>query len=153
MRELDNGCVEDSRSKKLKFLNGYRWTIEKIDVLEERLARIDDKLYSMRRSIISDMPKGGKGKDTVDLIGDKEEIKRDINNRLIEAYEKKRLIETAIDCMDNDRLSVILSLKYIEGLTLEDIADQLHYSVSHMGVLHRQALDEFVIPKGGELNE
>lgn len=138
--------VEDSRADKLKFLNGYRWTIEKIDVLEDRLARIDDKLYSMRRSIISDMPKGGKGKDTVDLIGDKEEIKKDINDRLTEAYDKKRIIESAIDSMENDRLSVILSLKYIDGLTLENIADQLHYSVSHMGVLHRQALDEFIIP-------
>lgn len=148
-----NVRVEHSRGDKLKFLNSYRWTLEKIDVLEDRLARIDDKLYSMRRSIISDMPKGGKGKDTVDLIGDKEEIKNDINNRLTEAYDKKRIIENAIDSMDNDRLSVILSLKYIDGLTLEDIADKLHYSNSHMGVLHRQALDEFVIPKGGELNE
>lgn len=144
---------EDSRVDKIKFLNAYRWTIEKIDVLEDRLARIDDKLYSMRRSIISDMPKGGKGKDTVDLIGDKLEINQDINDRLQEAYDKKRLIESAIDSMKNDRLSVILSLKYIDGLTLEDIADKLHYSNSHMGVLHRQALDEFVIPKGGELNE
>ena len=151
MIDSTNVRVEHSRGDKLKFLNSYRWTLEKIDVLEDRLARIDDKLYSMRRSIISDMPKGGKGKDTVDLIGDKEEIKKDINDRLTEAYDKKRIIENAIDSMDNDRLSVILSLKYIDGLTLEDIADQLHYSVSHMGVLHRQALDEFVIPKGGEL--
>lgn len=143
--------VENNRVDKLKFLNGYRWTIEKIDVLEDRLARIDDKLYSMRRSIISDMPKGGQGKDTIDLIGDKEQIKNDINDKLREAYDKKRLIEDAIDTMDNDRLSVILSLKYLDGMTLEDIADKLHYSNSHMGVLHRQALDEFVIPKGGEV--
>ena len=138
--------VEDSRVDKLKFLNGYRWTLEKIDVLEDRLDRVNDRLYSMRRSIISDMPKGGKGKDTIDLIGDKEQIKEDIENKLNEAYDKKRLIEDAIDSMDNDRLSVILSLKYLDGLTLEDIADKLHYSNSHMGVLHRQALDEFVIP-------
>lgn len=152
MIDVSNVRVEHSRGDKLKFLNSYRWTLEKIDVLEDRLARIDDKLYSMRRSIISDMPKGGKGKDTVDLIGDKEEIKKDINNRLTEAYDKKRIIENAIDSMDNDRLSVILSLKYLDGMTLEDIADKLHYSNSHMGVLHRQALDEFVIPKGGELS-
>lgn len=138
---------EYTRSDKTIFLNGYRWAIEKIDVLEERLARIDDRLYSMRRSIISDMPKGGKGKDTVDLIGDKQELNQDINERLKEAYAKKRLIESAIDSMENDRLSVILSLKYIDGLTLEEIADKLHYSNSHMGVLHRQALDEFNIPE------
>lgn len=136
-----------TRSDKVIFLNGYRWAIEKIDVLEERLARLDDRLYSMRRSIISDMPKGGKGKDTVDLIGDKQELNQDINERLKEAYDKKRLIESAIDSMENDRLSVILSLKYIDGLTLEEIADKLHYSISHMGVLHRQALDEFNIPE------
>lgn len=136
-----------SRSEKTIFLNGYRWAIEKIDVLEERLARLDDRLYSMRRSIISDMPKGGKGKDTVDLIGDKEELSNDINEKLKEAYDKKRLIETAIDSMDDDRLSVILSLKYIDGLTLEEIASKLHYSNSHMGVLHRLALDEFKIPR------
>ena len=136
-----------SRSEKTIFLNGYRWAIEKIDVLEERLARLDDRLYSMRRSIISDMPKGGKGKDTVDLIGDKEELSNDINEKLKEAYEKKRQIETAIDSMDDDRLSVILSLKYIDGLTLEEIASKLHYSNSHMGVLHRLALDEFKIPR------
>lgn len=139
--------TEYSRSDKTIFLNGYRWAIEKIDVLEDRLAKIDDRLYSMRRSIISDMPKGGKGKDTVELIGDKLEISQDINERLSEAYEKKRQIENAIDSMENDRLSVILSLKYIDGLTLEEIADKLHYSNSHMGVLHRQALDEFVIPE------
>lgn len=135
-----------TRYDKTIFLNGYRWAIEKIDVLEERLARIDDRLYSMRKSIISDMPRGGKGKDTVDLIGDKQELNQDINERLKEAYEKKRLIESAIDSMEDDRLSVILSLKYIDGLTLEEIADKLHYSNSHMGVLHRQALDEFNIP-------
>ncbi|MBO5870803.1 MAG: DUF1492 domain-containing protein [Clostridia bacterium] len=136
-----------SRSEKTIFLNGYRWAIEKIDVLEERLARLDDRLYAMRRSIISDMPKGGKGKDTVDLIGDKEELSNDINEKLKEAYEKKRQIENAIDSMDDDRLSVILSLKYIDGLTLEEIASKLHYSNSHMGVLHRLALDEFNIPR------
>lgn len=138
--------TEFNHSDKVKFLNGYRWTIEKIDVLEERLARIDDRLYAIRRSVISDMPKGGQGKDTVDLIGDKLEINQDINDRLKEAYDKKRLIESAIDSMENDRLSVILSLKYIDGLTLDEIAQKLHYSNSHMGVLHRQALDEFVIP-------
>ena len=153
MIDSANVRVEDSRGEKLKFLNSYRWTLEKIDVLEDRLDRVNDRLYSMRRSIISDMPKGGKGKDTIDLIGDKEQIKNDIENKLREANEKKRLIEDAIDSMNDDRFSVILSFKYLDGLTLEDIADKLHYSNSHMGVLHRQALDEFVIPKGGELNE
>lgn len=146
MIDVHKNQTNSSHSDKVRFLNGYRWTIEKIEVLEDRLSRINDRLYNIRRSIISDMPKGGQGVDTIDLIGDKEEVKSDIEVKLVEAYDKKRLIESAIDSMENDRLSVILSLKYIDGLTLEVIADRLHYSNSHIGVLHRQALDEFVIP-------
>ena len=150
MIDVHKNQTNSSHSDKVRFLNGYRWTIEKIEVLEDRLSRINDRLYNIRRSIISDMPKGGQGVDTIDLIGDKEEVRRDIGNKLHEANEKKRLIEDAIDSMSDDRFSVILSFKYLDGLTLEDIADKLHYSNSHMGVLHRQALDAFVIPKGEE---
>lgn len=48
-----------------------------------------------------------------------------------------------IHAVDNPDLEYILELRYINDLTMEQIADTVGYSVRHVHRLHEKALEEF----------
>lgn len=130
---------------KLNFLSSYRFILTKIDMLEERLANLDDRLYQPKGQIITDMPKGGERLDPLDLVYKKTEVHDELNQRLQEAIETKRKIERAIDNVEDNRYQVILQLKYIENYSLSDIADRMCYSYQHMTKLHRRAVSNISV--------
>ena len=98
---------------KVDYLKNYRWTIENIKLINERISRRDK--YT-----------------------DKEDLARRLNH----ALKAKSKIESAIHGIKDERLSLLLELAYIEDLPLDCVADRMGLSYSRITKLHIKALDE-----------
>jgi DNA-directed RNA polymerase specialized sigma subunit len=93
--------------------------------------------------VYSDMPRGGGNGDrlteAVQRIIDLEaEIDRDID-RLVDL---RRQIEQSIDAVEDTRLRDILRRRYVDGDTLEKMAEDLELSYQWVCVLHGRALEK-----------
>ena len=90
--------------------------------------------------VLSDMPKGGgtdKIQNAVCRIAD---IEADINREIDRQIDLRERIETAICAIPDGRLRDLMRYRYIDGLTWEQIAVEMHYSYVHICRMHGQAL-------------
>lgn len=72
-----------------------------------------------------------------------EAMEENIDNLIDEYADKKTLIISQIDSMEDEILYDILFSRYIARKTFEKIADNLHYSFRQTTRLHGKALQEF----------
>lgn len=135
------------RQKKIDYLNGYYWTLQSIKLTKEKIAQRSNRLYGVRSPIISDMPRGGKGKDLVDKIDEKDEAIAELQRRLDRSEKKKLEIETVIRAVGNERYIMLLELAYIDNLSLDQVAEAMSLSYSRITKLHGLALDMVELPK------
>jgi len=93
--------------------------------------------------ILNDMPHGSNHNDLstyAAMLDDK------ITELKTECYSKVKLyteIKYSIDCMDNDTEQDVLRLKYIHGMTWENISTEMNYTFQHLHKIHARALRNF----------
>lgn len=114
--------------------------------IERRINRLlDEKRGWMEKAtavnpVLSDMPKGGgtdKIQNAVCRIAD---IEADIDRQIDRQIDLRARIETAICAIPDGRLRDLMRYRYIDGLTWEQIAVEMHYSYVHICRMHGQAL-------------
>ena len=71
------------------------------------------------------------------------EMEEKIDKLIDEYVDKKNLIISQIDSMENETYYEILFARYIEKKTFEKIADEMGYSFRNTTRLHGKALIEF----------
>lgn len=130
-----------TRADKIKYLNGYRWAVENIKMLSERLATLNSKLYNVDSPVITDMPRGGLGLDTIDLLSDKLNIEQELLERLEFGLDMKSEVIGMIRTVNNPKLRMILEMKYLYLMSISEIASRLGYSSNHISRLHNEAID------------
>ena len=72
-----------------------------------------------------------------------EEMEEKLDKLIDEFVDKKNLIISQIDKIENETYYEILFARYIEKKTFEKIADEMNYSFRNTTRLHGQALREF----------
>lgn len=72
-----------------------------------------------------------------------DEMERNIDSMIDEYVDKKNLIISQIDSIENETYYNILFAKYVERKTFEKIADEMTYSWRQIVRLHGRALQEF----------
>ena len=72
-----------------------------------------------------------------------EEMEEKLDKLIDEFVDKKNLIISQIDKIDNESYYEILFARYIEKKTFEKIADEMTYSFRNVTRLHGRALQEF----------
>lgn len=70
------------------------------------------------------------------------EIEKDCNKKLQELLLKKYLVENKIEQLDQPYKS-ILYLKYIRGINLFKVSEELNYSYRHIKTLHQEAIEKY----------
>lgn len=94
---------------------------------------------------LSDMPKGGgtdKIQNAVCRIADIEQkINRDIDRQI----DLRERIEAAVCAISDGRLRDLMRYRYIDGMTWEQIAVEMHYSYVHICRMHGQALAQIML--------
>ena len=122
-----------------RFLLGYRKIMDKIERLEDKLKVLTDR-YELKAQAYSDEPKGGRPATLEDMVIQKEKLE----SRIEAYYSKSRAIrdkfEKAAEKMDNQIEAKILDYYFFEGMTLEQIADKLGYTVRHVSRLYHHGL-------------
>lgn len=137
--------LKEETKKKKYFLKRYRNYLVRINRLEEKLADIDNQLIGLKSRQITDMPRGGKPLSKDDLLIRKEETEHRIQNLVDISREVRSEIFECIETIDDYRFAEVLECYFIDGYTLEAIAEIKHYSVQHVGYLYGKGLDLITI--------
>lgn len=122
------------------FLLGYSRMKKRIERLEQKLLELDDRLYNARTSTISDMPRGGVPVTFDDLVARKEDTQERVNHLTEKARTIRREIYSVLDLLDDDRHVEVLELLFIEGLSHDDVADEMGYSTRQIYRFYKEAV-------------
>ena len=116
-------------------------------ILRERIDDLEDQLTGIRAQRITDMPRGGKAMGMDDLIAKKVDLLNTYKQDLARADEALKAIYECIRSVDNIRDRTILSMKYVDGMTNERIAEVLGYSSRQIKRFSKNAVENTQIPK------
>ena len=95
-------------------------------------------------TVLSDMPKAGGEQDKLaKTIAKIVDLKRRLRDEIEEYIELKEEAIRLIDSMSDGRHRLVLTYRYINGKTWEEIAVEMHYTYQWVHRLHGQALVEF----------
>ena len=131
--------TDQERNAKIKYLESYKWLNAEIEDDEERLARLDARLYDAPIKKISDMPRGGQPVTMESLVAQKIELQEQINAKCAQRREIVNRIESLRDHRDRR----ILKLEFIDDLTHEQVAERINYSVAQTRRYYEAALERF----------
>lgn len=125
-----------------KTLKQYQNLLKEIDQLEAEKR----DLYCIQAVQITDMPKNHKQRDLSDLMPKLERLQNKIGDRIDKSITLRNEIEDSISSLEPAE-RVLMRLRYIEGLTWEQVAVEMHYSYKWVCVLHGRILDKMRVQK------
>ena len=94
--------------------------------------------------VLGDMPRSGGEQDRLaKTIAKIVDLKKGLRDEIEEYIELKEEAIKLIDSMSDGRHRLVLTYRYINGKTWEEIAVEMHYTYQWVHRLHGQALIEF----------
>lgn len=136
-----------TNQEKKQYLRRYRDIDDELDQLIEERADWMDRATKITVSA-SGMPGGGSERGSMESAVLKiAEIQREIDAKIGQANAARKEIRGCINDVRDPRLRRLLRLHYINGLTFEEVADRMHYSLRWVFKLHGMALSEVRVKK------
>lgn len=129
-----------------EFLRAARRSDLHVTELEERIERLKARLDSGRLNRLTGMPRGG-GMDWTRLADQKIELERKLYRQLEDMVRMKSAAVDAIQAVDHVRCRRVLELYYLDGMTWEQVADEMGVEPRTVYYLHGNALKKVKIPK------
>ena len=131
--------------EKIDYLKQYKNLDKYINHLIEDAERLRTRAEKITPTLTG-LPQGGDGENQRELaICKLVDLNNEIDEKINLYVDLGREIRGNIDSVPDVILRTILLLKYIEGLTWEQIAVDLQYSWRNVHYLHSRALKEFNI--------
>ena len=118
----------------------------RVDEAQERAKRLREKLEAGRVSSVTGMPRGG-GADWTETADKLIELEQVVNQCTRELVRWKLAAIDAIRGVEEPRLAEVLELYYIDGLTWEQVAQRMGYTMRNVQYLHGLALLRIIVPK------
>lgn len=133
--------IENAKTELREYRDNIKYIEEKQNDAEELRARIENIT-----SHITGMP-NGKGDNTDKALFEEsldriKEIENDCSKKLQELLLKKYIVENKIEQLEQPHKS-ILYLKYIRGIKLYKVSEELNYSYRHIKTLHQEAIEKY----------
>lgn len=132
--------IEALRYKKKQFLRRYRKNVACIERLEKKLVLLDERITSLRSPNLSGMPRGGVPVTIDDLMSDKMDLEDRIKRLKAKSRGLKNAVYEEIDSLEDSRYCEVLEAHFIEGLSFEDIAEEMGYTERHVINLYSEAI-------------
>lgn len=131
--------------EKKEFLSRYLEILAEEKDIREEIAYWESKAQKVTSSW-SAVPSGGKGSDKVQMGAIKiAELRESLIDKINHLVSVRIEIERAIGTVQDDTQRRLLRRKYINGLTLEQIAVEMHYSYVHTCRIHGYALSNIML--------
>ena len=139
LNENSSPSVKSRKMTPKEFLS-QAWRIDsKIDKKIEERERLEAKLTAGRLSRLSGMPRGG-SYDWTDGVARVSELTAQIDREIQHLCQVKRLVNEAIDAVEEMRYRRVLELRYRNYMSWEKIAEEMHYDPRWVQELHGRAL-------------
>lgn len=135
-----NTITRDEMERRKQFLKRYKRNCALVARLENRLVRLDEKLYAVRSVVISDMPRGGAARELSDIISDKEELENRINKLAAAGRTYRAEILSLIDKLDDPRYAEVLEAFFIDCKDFGQIAESMGYTERHVIKIYSNAI-------------
>ena len=130
---------ESEIANKKRYLKKYRKNRALVHRLEDKLARLDDRLYKIKSPNMSGMV-GGSPVSQIDLISDKAELEQRINKLKLRGKEIREEIVAEIDELEDSRYAAILEAFFIDCKEFEEIAEETGYTIRHVIRLYSEGI-------------
>ena len=72
-------------------------------------------------------------------------LEAEINRKIDRVIDLKHKIEQLIDSIDDEREKLLMSYRYLDGMTFEWIASTMHYHWRSVHKIHVRALSKIII--------
>jgi DNA-directed RNA polymerase specialized sigma24 family protein len=138
---MENEFSSQEIENKKVSLKRYRKNCACVRRLEKKLALLEDRITAIKSPNFSGMPRGGKPVTLAELISDKDELEKRIERLKEKGRQIKSEILEEIDTLEDPRYCEILEAYFIDGLSIEDIADKEGYSERRVYRLYSQAIN------------
>lgn len=125
------------------YLKDIRKLDLEIQTLQEQISLLRKNAEGLRAMELSDMPKGGRGKDLSDYVAEIADLQMVCVQHVSELIMKKQEAIERIMGIDGSELRNVLLLRYIQCKEWDEIADKLQYNLRTIFRLHGEALKEF----------
>ena len=132
-------ATEEDQAKK-QWLNRYKLIGEEIKRLEEEKQRWFE-IATKRNQVITGMPHGNNGENKSQIALDKIwEIEVEIDKKIDQQINARKEIERAIVSIPDEVQRIIMLHHYIDAMTFQETAEEMHYSERHVLRLYKDAL-------------
>jgi len=117
----------------------------KINQRKQQIVELKSTIYGLKGGSLGEKVSGG-AKSEATFVASVERLQameKELSAFVIEYVEKKDLIISQIQSMENKNYLNLLYKRYVEGKRLELIAVEMNYSYSHIKKIHGWALVAF----------
>lgn len=122
-------------------LKRYLQVLREVRSLADTINTVRTQLESTAAKPITGMPGGTRKSDPIaDGIGELDEIYSVYNQKMVDLRKELAVIMRAIESIDDFTEKQVLRLRYIEGLSWEEICVRVGYSWRQTHRLHASAL-------------
>lgn len=130
-------------AEKKAYLSRYRYIDGQLDLMLRERDELRAKVERVTASVTG-MPRGGGDRHgSENLMIQLAELDEAIKERMGQLIHTRADIELRIMCISNPTLETVLRLRYIDGMSWEDVAEAMHYTTRHVINLHGMALCAF----------
>ncbi len=120
-----------------KELSQLYWLNKEVESLEQRLEELE-ALATSCTSQITGMPKSFGNSDKIgNYVAQICEVKAQIDEHMKRCFVELQKLMGFIESFEDSQIRLILTLKYVVGLTWEEVSEEIGYSVVHLQRLHR----------------
>lgn len=139
--------MTEEQMQKVTWLNRAFYAYKKLGAL---LAQ-QDRLRTLAQSLSVSYEGNDKGKSSGSKNGTENaliklaDISRNIDSEVHTMLDVYTEIDNAIQQIDDDVSQAILKRRYLAFETMEQIAENMHYSERNIKYKHKQALDKFAL--------
>lgn len=126
-----------------EYLKDIRKLDLEIQTLQEQISLLRKNAEGLRAMELSDMPKGGKGKDLSDYVAEIADLQMVCVQHVSELIMKKQEAIERIMSIDGSELRNVLLLRYIQCKSWDEIIEDMHFDRSWVYRLHGAALQSF----------
>ena len=128
-----------------RYLGKYRQLQKKIDILENRLNSLGERAMMGGGGLGGERVMGGQPTTLEDIVCQKIDVENRYHETIKVAFETLREIENYLNIILDDKPIYynILTLYYIDDVSMLKIAETLNYSIDYTYVNRRRALKYF----------
>lgn len=129
-----------TNQEKVQFLSGYTLLGKEVDRLAQEIC-----LWEKRKDALCPFSEphyetDGQNEELSKRQQEIGRLQKQLQKKIRDMLFLRRKIDRAIQGLENDTQRLLCSLRYLDGLTWEEVAEKMFYSVQHVHKIHVKAL-------------